>query len=266
MDAYAAKYSSMTPYQYGALNPIKNIDVNGDSVKVNTTLSIAIPGIGNINVTASLHYRGGTAYFQNGTIYTGNDPFVAQVGSALNSLSQGAFGRSLVNYIEGSTNNTTIVNDSRGQGNFTADDGSAVRWNPNGNTGGPDQNGGTTRPSFIGLGHEFAHVQDVWEGTIDRSTWYSVTDADNNVVGSVSNAEKYATYAENQIRGEHGIALREFYSPVLSGGGFEPSRILNSGTSINMWIFRAPTSMTPMQPQNHIVIPSIQLPKTIQRP
>ncbi len=30
-DAYAEKYISMTPYQYGANNPIKYIDVNGDS-------------------------------------------------------------------------------------------------------------------------------------------------------------------------------------------------------------------------------------------
>jgi RHS repeat-associated protein len=30
-DRYAEKYLSMTPYQYGALNPIKYIDVNGDS-------------------------------------------------------------------------------------------------------------------------------------------------------------------------------------------------------------------------------------------
>jgi RHS repeat-associated protein len=34
IDRFAEKYSSMTPYQYAALDPIKNIDINGDSVWV----------------------------------------------------------------------------------------------------------------------------------------------------------------------------------------------------------------------------------------
>ena len=34
MDRFADKYSSMSPYQYGANNPVVNIDVNGDSLVV----------------------------------------------------------------------------------------------------------------------------------------------------------------------------------------------------------------------------------------
>ena len=33
-DRFAEKYFSLSPYQYGADNPISNIDVNGDSIKV----------------------------------------------------------------------------------------------------------------------------------------------------------------------------------------------------------------------------------------
>ena len=33
-DRFAEKYSALSPYQYGANNPISNIDVNGDSIKV----------------------------------------------------------------------------------------------------------------------------------------------------------------------------------------------------------------------------------------
>jgi len=33
-DRFAEKYSSMTPYQYGANNPIRFIDINGDSINV----------------------------------------------------------------------------------------------------------------------------------------------------------------------------------------------------------------------------------------
>ena len=36
MDRFADKYSSMSPYQYGANNPACNIDINGDSVRVYT--------------------------------------------------------------------------------------------------------------------------------------------------------------------------------------------------------------------------------------
>lgn len=35
IDRFANMYASMTPFQYGANNPIKYIDVNGDSLKIN---------------------------------------------------------------------------------------------------------------------------------------------------------------------------------------------------------------------------------------
>jgi hypothetical protein len=251
----------MTPYQYGALNPIKNIDVNGDSVRVNTTLSIPVPYVGNVNVNTSLYYQGGTAYYQNGTAYDGNDPFVAQVGAALTALGSGTEGNALVNELERSTNNTTLINDTRGQGNLTADDASQVRWNPNGTSGGPDQTGSTTRPSYIGLGHEFSHVEDILNGTIDRSTWYSVTDANGNAV-NVTNSEKYATYRENQLRAEHGLSLREFYSPTASGGGYEPSRILQRGTSTNSWFTQDPSKLTVTG--HDIISTTLSLPTTLQ--
>jgi hypothetical protein len=35
-DRFAEKYTSLSPYQYGANNPVRNIDVNGDSIiKIN---------------------------------------------------------------------------------------------------------------------------------------------------------------------------------------------------------------------------------------
>ena len=37
MDRFAEMYSHMTPYQYGANNPIKYVDVNGDSLRVAIT-------------------------------------------------------------------------------------------------------------------------------------------------------------------------------------------------------------------------------------
>ncbi|WDF80747.1 DUF6443 domain-containing protein [Mucilaginibacter sp. KACC 22773] len=56
MDAYAEKYSSMTPYQYGALNPISHIDMNGDSVW--TTTSTRTDKNGNTYTINTTHITG----------------------------------------------------------------------------------------------------------------------------------------------------------------------------------------------------------------
>src|SRR5690606_11095777 len=34
IDRFAEKYYGITPYQYGALNPIKFVDINGDSLRI----------------------------------------------------------------------------------------------------------------------------------------------------------------------------------------------------------------------------------------
>lgn len=76
-------------------------------------------------------------------------------------------------------------------------------------------NGFAKAPAFISLGHELAHAEDHLKGTLNKNqTW----------VGTVSNyieAEKYATYRENQFRRESGVPLRTHYG-VLRG----PSGIL----------------------------------------
>lgn len=34
MDRFAEKYHNLTPYQYGANNPVLKIDINGDSLPI----------------------------------------------------------------------------------------------------------------------------------------------------------------------------------------------------------------------------------------
>ena len=99
-----------------------------------------------------------------------------------------------------------------------------IIWDPTSSTGGPDQAGNTTRPSYIGLGHEMAHVQDVWNKTYDASTWTTIGNK------TIPNAEKYATHVENQLRSEHGLSLRTHYSP-----GYNSTRLLDSRTNTSLF-------------------------------
>jgi RHS repeat-associated protein len=55
-DRFAEKYASMTPYQYGANNPIKFIDVNGDSLLVSGSAS-AVSTFENISNTGMGGYH-----------------------------------------------------------------------------------------------------------------------------------------------------------------------------------------------------------------
>ena len=54
-DRFADKYSSMSPYQYAANNPITNVDINGDSVWVTNDVSVS----GNVTtINRTVHITG----------------------------------------------------------------------------------------------------------------------------------------------------------------------------------------------------------------
>lgn len=124
-----------------------------------------------------------------------------------------------------STKNVQIA-----QGKNTADpNGTCIKWNPNSTTGGMNQIGTESRPAYIGLGYEMAHIQDIWKGTIDNNTWVTVGGT------AIPNAEKYATHIENQLRAENNISLRTHYGIDASSGkraGLESTRIINGNSSL----------------------------------
>ena len=168
---------------------------------------------------------------KSGSMYSGGDKFIGQVETALSDLRSGKVGTDLVNDLMG-TNNTEIVQSSRN----VADDqkGAYVLWNPSGTTSAPDQNGSSQRPSYIGLGHELAHVQDIWKSKINRNTWQTVTDLNGNPV-SILNAEIYSTHMENRLRSEHGLPLRVSYGVGPNGSVDSSTRIIRSGTSQSLY-------------------------------
>ncbi|GEM_PF-4172795 len=60
IDRFAEKYYRLTTYQYGANNPIKNIDVNGDSIRVFSSKGTNANGafVGTENITSKMFLKG----------------------------------------------------------------------------------------------------------------------------------------------------------------------------------------------------------------
>jgi len=225
MDQLCEKYYSMSPYAYCGNNPVNNVDLRGDTITTVINSTITNPN-GTTSIQSDSYYYGQDAngnygfIGSNGQIYSGNDTYVNSLTTALNDLRTGGdVGKGLVSDLSSSTKTVQIA-----QGRNTADpNGTYIKWNPNSTNGGPDQNGGTTRPSYIGLGHEMAHTQDVWNGTYDSNIWS----------GNIPNAEKYSTHVENQLRAEHGLPLRTNYAITPTGAGDPSTQILLTGTRLS---------------------------------
>ena len=209
-DRFAEKYYAMSPYQYGANNPVRNIDINGDTIV--TTLTTKIDGkMANVNYTYRAGSDGQYGFFDSsGNKYSGNDSFMNNLSGALASLREGSVGNELVEELMASSN---VVNIANRKENGAAPNGTYIKWNSTKIEGGLDHTGNIVRPPFIGLGHEMAHIQDVWRGTYDSSIWFTVKQK-NGRIRKIQNAEKYSTHIENLLRSEHNLPLRSYYTDV----------------------------------------------------
>lgn len=85
--------------------------------------------------------------------------------------------------------------------------GGIIKWNPGSTSGGMDITGSTSRPAYIGLGHELVHGSDSNQGILD----YSMKEG-------LYKAEWNAVYRENLIRGQANIPLRSNYGLDISTG------------------------------------------------
>lgn len=140
-------------------------------------------------------------------------------------------GSGLVNDLMTSTNNVEIVSRSK---NSADEKGTYILWNPTGTSGAPDQNGSNQRPSYIGLGHEMAHIQDVWNGTYNNTTWSTVSLPDS-ISKNIKIAEIYATHIGNRIRAENGFSLRVSCGIDEARGADPSTRIIKSGTNQSLY-------------------------------
>jgi RHS repeat-associated protein len=222
IDRFAEKYYNLTTYQYAANNPMRYIDINGDSIWVN-----------GYYYGYNKQYGYGF-YDKSGALYTGNDVFMNSVNSALAELSLGTEGAALVNDLAGITNplsrNFTIQNSS--DNNFSPSDissaysfqiesnpsiphgdismfgsGGTINWNPMGaNSGGVwVLGGGKDNNPIINLAHEMYHGRDAQRGLL----WDK--DKPQGRFDGLYRSEWQATYYENLTRRELKSPLREYY-------------------------------------------------------
>ena len=231
-DAFAEKYASMTPYQYGANNPIYYIDINGDSLWI--THNTGFLGLGGKQSTL---YENGNLYNKDGSAYTGKvNGFLSKSVNALSTISGTQEGGNLVGELQSSSNNFTLV---KGDSKFAASDpikayanqlqtdpsqagtlqalqnagtnltggsGGTISWNPSGATL-PTLNGsgvnGTTD-----LAHEMFHGLDANRGMLD-----------SRMDQGIGRSEWQAVYRENVLRSQLGTQLRTHYIKEVDANG-----------------------------------------------
>ena len=187
-DRFAEKYYSMSPYQYGANNPVNNIDVNGDTIVVNPNPNGLIDNV---------------------RIFFGFDTkYQKDVKADLQQLKKDdkEIGEMIIE-LEKSKNVHSITRTKRGKSNSSGFDrekakkdipqGSIINYDPDVKT---DINGNHRTPR-IGLSHELQHSSDVDKGIMSYE----------NIGNGIPMREIRAINTENKIRKRTGDAKRTEY-------------------------------------------------------
>ena len=187
-DRFAEKYYSMSPYQYGANNPVNNIDVNGDTIVVNPNPNGLIDNV---------------------RIFFGFDTkYQKDVKADLQQLKKDdkEIGEMIIE-LEKSKNVHSITRTKRGESNSSGFDrekakkdipqGSIINYDPDVKT---DINGNHRTPR-IGLSHELQHSSDVDKGIMSYE----------NIGNGIPMREIRAINTENKIRKRTGDAKRTEY-------------------------------------------------------
>lgn len=232
MDRFSEKYFDMTPYQYGANNPVVFNDIRGDSILIHSDGDRILYESGNLysydrKTKKWVAYNGKDLKIdKKGKTSIGG--FLGQVVAALDQIRNGGdAGCQLITDLQNANFRIGIVKDKENKGSATR-----VKWNPNERTSGPDVNGGTTRPSFIGLAHELGHTHDLLDGISNQTPMPGAPeDSDTRLW------EYYAMHWENRVRAENSIPLRASY-----GDGY--GQAIEPGTRNATTIFKNHTTPT----------------------
>ncbi len=206
MDRFSEKYFDMTPYQYGANNPVVFNDIRGDSILIHSKEDKDRILYDNGNLYSKdrktnkwVAYSGENLKTdKNGKTSIGG--FLGQVVAALDQIRNGGnSGNQLVSDLQNASHFIGIEEGTENTGGATS-----ITWNPKEMRSGPDVNGNTTRPSFIGLAHELGHTHDLLDGKYLDQQMQGAPDGTRNW-------EIQAMEWENNVRLENNIPLRASY-------------------------------------------------------
>ena len=223
-DRFEEKYPNVTAYSFTANNPMKFLDINGDSLRIE-------------DKKLSLLYISGNLYNQNGQKYDGKiSGFMKKAVSALDVIRKGTEGENMISELQSSTNNFII---KKGQSKFTAANnhkaysnqfmndpsvastkevllkagidlsggsGGVISWNPNGSIL-ATLNGGTISEE-TDLAHEMFHALDANRGLLDNRSY-----------NGLERSEWQAVYRENILRGQLNRPLRTYYITTKDPSG-----------------------------------------------
>ncbi len=221
-DRFAEKYYSLTPYQYGANNPIRYIDVNGDSIWVQVMTDEKTRTMQNFYY-GQVDGKWGLVG-DDGKMYSGDNDFAKQITGALDDIRTGGdFGAKFVGDLATGKDNLEIR--SYDGDNKTQE--GILYVNPSREQSAPTEKGNQKIPFSLILGHEMAHGLANVQG-VKFKDWTTVNINDEGGTKTLSQSEIYATHIENNLRAERGLPLRTYYSPTQDGGADPATRILDS--------------------------------------
>ncbi|WP_222941011.1 M91 family zinc metallopeptidase [Flavobacterium macrobrachii] len=229
MDRFAEKYYHLNPYQYGANNPIIYNDIKGDSILIYSKQDKAHVKYDNGNLYSRNSKTGKWETYNGKNIKidkNGNKTiggFLGKAVAALDKIRSGKAGKELISAIQ---NDPKFIRIGEGK-NQSGGTAGVVSWNPSNTRGGPNQQGSTSRPAYIGLTHELGHALDGLDGVVNNTSI-------GNIGGSNVPATEYeAMHWENRVRGENGLSLRTHYGNDASGNAV--GQILNSNGSSSIY-------------------------------
>jgi RHS repeat-associated protein len=219
-DRFAEKYYVLSPYQYGANNPISNIDVNGDSIFIQIMVNAETREM-------QKYYYGQVGdkwglVGSDGKMYDGKDEFAGQITGALNDIRTGGdFGAKFIGDAATGKDNVEIrsyTGDNKTQEGI-------LYVNPKADQYAPTEKGSQKLPFSITLGHEIAHGLANVQG-VKFGSWTTIPTEGGD--RTLSQSEIYATHVENNLRAERGMPLRTYYSQDGDGNPMYETRILDS--------------------------------------
>ena len=199
-DRFAEKYYSMSPYQYGANNPVNNIDVNGDTIVVNPNPNGLIDNV-------KMFFGFDTKYQKDVKVdlqqLKKDDKGVAYIITELEDSEN-------IHYItmpkKGASNSTLI---DKEKVEMKISQGSIIHYDPNNRR--RSRNEKEMRTPRVGLSHELQHSFDVDK----KFATYETTE------NGIKLMEVRAVNTENKIRRKTGDPKRIEY-----GGKKIPKKLL----------------------------------------